>query len=98
MTLYGMLAGVDEAELCGECGCAALFHAPCCGACAVCGNKVCDEFARTYAVPVTPESEQPEPKCPHPYCSACHPSYPCRPDCHICHSGVSPEPPKEPSA
>lgn len=44
MTLYGMLAGFDEAELCGECGCAALFHAPCCGACAVCGNKVCDEF------------------------------------------------------
>lgn len=28
--------------------------------------------------------EQPAPKCPTPFCSACHPSDPCRPECHIC--------------
>lgn len=35
---------------------------------------------------------QPEPRCPHPFCSACYPLHPCRPDCTICH----PSPPSRP--
>ena len=28
---------------------------------------------------------QPDPQCQRPHCSACHPKWPCRWDCHICH-------------
>lgn len=28
---------------------------------------------------------QPAPQCPTPFCSACYPLHPCRPDCTLCH-------------
>lgn len=46
MKLVGMLAGVDEIEVCASCGCLAAEHTPCCGSCSVCGNRVCPEFGR----------------------------------------------------
>ena len=44
--LAGVMAGIDADTSCVGCGCPAVAHTPCCGACGLCGNRVCPEFDR----------------------------------------------------
>lgn len=43
VALLGVMSEFEPAATC-LCGCPAVDHSPCCGACLVCGNVFCDGF------------------------------------------------------